>query len=163
MNRKPGLLLVGLLIGIDQASKTWVESALPFQTQIDIMPLLSFFRTWNTGIAFSFLAGLSDHVLVGLTLTIIGFVIWLWARSSAAQFWARLGFAFVTGGAFGNLVDRLRHGHVVDFILFHARDWSFAVFNLADSFITIGAILILLDEFIGARRTNKINGEAPNG
>lgn len=163
MNRKSGLLLAGLLIGIDQASKTWVESALPFQTQIDIMPLLSFFRTWNTGIAFSFLAGLSDYVLVGLTLAIIGFVMWLWARSSPAQFWARLGFAFVTGGAFGNLVDRLRHGHVVDFILFHTRDWSFAVFNLADSFITIGAILIVLDEFIGARRTNKINGEAPNG
>ena len=62
---------------------------------------------------------------------------------------ARLGFALIIGGAIGNLIDRAIHGHVIDYILFHTPVWSFAVFNLADALITVGAILVVADEFLG--------------
>jgi signal peptidase II len=78
-------------------------------------------------------------------------VLFLWSRSPKDQVWAQLGYAFVVGGAVGNLIDRLRFGHVVDFILFHTPNWSFAVFNFADSFITIGAALIVLQELLDMR------------
>lgn len=151
MSRLTGLTLVLLLIALDQLSKFWVESYLPLQQPLDLLPVLALFRTYNTGIAFSLLAGTGDLFLIAISLAICGFIAWLWARSETDRNWARLGYAFVIGGALGNLIDRLRFGHVIDFILFHAGDWSFAVFNLADSFITIGAALILFEEVLNAR------------
>lgn len=152
MNRLSGLALVALLIALDQLSKYWVEANLPLQQPVDLLPVLALFRTYNTGIAFSLLAGTGDLFLIAISLAICGFVLWLWARSDTGQNWARFGYAFVIGGALGNLIDRLRLGHVIDFILFHTGNWSFAVFNLADSFITIGAALIIINEVIDARR-----------
>ncbi len=152
MNRLTGLILVLLLIALDQLSKFWVEANLPLHQPVDLLPVLALFRTYNTGIAFSLLAGTGDLFLIAISLAICGFVAWLWARSEPGQSWARLGYAFVIGGALGNLIDRLRFGHVIDFILFHTGNWSFAVFNLADSFITIGAALILINEVLDARR-----------
>jgi hypothetical protein len=67
----------------------------------------------------------------------------------------RIGFALVLSGAFGNLIDRVWLGYVVDYVLFHLPNWSFAIFNLADAFITVGAILIVLEEFIGWRREKR--------
>jgi signal peptidase II len=157
MTRTRGALLVGGLIALDQISKALVEANLPMQEKIDVLPFLALFRTFNTGIAFSFLSGMDDLALSLLTLAITGLVLFLWSRSSSAQVWAQLGFACVVGGAIGNLIDRLRFGHVVDFILFHTPDWSFAVFNFADSFITIGAALIVFQELLDMRasRSNK--------
>ncbi len=63
-----------------------------------------------------------------------------------------IGFALIVGGAVGNLIDRAVYGHVIDYILFHTPVWSFAVFNLADAFITVGAVAVLLEEFLGWRR-----------
>ncbi len=73
-------------------------------------------------------------------------------RTSDRQVFARIGFALIIGGALGNLIDRAVHGHVIDYILFHTPVWSFAVFNLADAFITVGAGLVLLQEFLDWRR-----------
>ena len=73
---------------------------------------------------------------------------------------ARVGFALVIGGAIGNLIDRVRLGHVIDYILFHTPVWSFAVFNLADAFITVGAMLVVLEEFLEARRARGEAGKA---
>jgi signal peptidase II len=93
-----------------------------------------------------------------LTLCISVFIIWLWSKSEPHQRWARLGYACVLGGAAGNLIDRVVLGHVVDFILVHTQSWSFAVFNFADSFITIGAALIILDEVLDALRHRRKEG-----
>jgi signal peptidase II len=68
---------------------------------------------------------------------------------------ARAGFALIVGGALGNLIDRSVYGHVIDYILFHTPSWSFAVFNLADAFISVGAVLVILDEFVGWRRQTR--------
>ena len=148
------LFLVVLLVAVDQASKFWVEANLALHTPVDILPFLAFFRTYNTGIAFSFLSFMNATWLIVLTLALMAFVAWLWWRTEAGRVFSLAGFALVFGGALGNLIDRLLYGHVVDFIQFHTATWSFAIFNLADSFISVGAGLILLDELLLMRRGN---------
>jgi len=160
MNRSTAAVLVPAFIAIDQYTKFLAETGLPLQQPVPVMPFLSLFRTYNTGIAFSFLSGLDDTALAALTLAISGFIAYLWYRSHPRQTFARIGYAFVMSGAIGNLIDRVRLGHVVDFILVHTQSWSFAVFNLADSFITVGAMLIILDEFLEARRARGEAGKA---
>ena len=155
MRAVPGILVVLSALALDQAIKVWVEASLPLHFPVEVLPFFSLFRTYNTGIAFSFLSDLGDTPLVLLTTAISGFIIWLWTRTSQQQWISRLGFAFVIGGAAGNLVDRIRLGHVVDYVLLHAGQWSFAVFNLADSFITVGAGLVLIDELMQIRRERR--------
>jgi len=159
---RAGIVLVVLLVGLDQAVKALVEGFAPLRQAVEVLPFLSLFRTYNQGIAFSFLSFFSDRMLMALTLAIMVFVVWLWRQAHPSRIWARLGFALVFGGALGNLVDRAVHGHVIDFILFHMAGWSFAVFNLADSFITIGAALIVFDEFLELRRASAEAPQADN-
>ena len=154
MNASRWIIVVALLAGLDQLSKWLVENQLPFQRVVDLLPVLGFYRTYNEGIAFSFLSSLNDTVLIIFTLLVIGFIIWLWRALEPARWISSIGYALVLGGAIGNLIDRVLLGKVVDFILFHTEDWSFAVFNLADSFITVGAVAIILDEIIHARITS---------
>lgn len=152
----PMISLVGGAVAIDQAIKWLVETRLPFHELVPVMPMFALYRTWNEGIAFSLLKGLPDSGLLALTLLVIVFVLYLWWRTPSDRGIAHLGFALIIGGALGNLIDRAVYGHVVDYILFHTATWSFAVFNLADSFISIGATLIVLDEVIATiRERNK--------
>lgn len=144
--KRTGALLAAFLVAADLMVKNWVETSLPFQEQVPVLPFLSWYRTWNEGIAFSFLSFMDDRLLAALTVLIIIFVVWLWRQTPRSRWISRIGFAFVVGGAVGNLVDRVFLGHVVDFILVHYGTWSFAIFNLADSFISIGAALIVIDE-----------------
>jgi signal peptidase II len=147
--------MVAGAVGLDQIIKYLVETMLPFNELVPVLPMLSLYRTWNEGIAFSLLKDLPDSGLLLLTLVVIMFVLYLWRRTPADRTLAHLGFALIIGGALGNLIDRAVYGHVVDYILFHTRTWSFAVFNLADSFISVGAGLIVLDELIAALRDRK--------
>lgn len=151
----PMLTMVTGAVALDQVIKYLVETRLPFHELIPVMPMLGLFRTWNEGIAFSLLKDLPDTGLLMLTAMVIVFVIFLWWRTPSDRSIAHLGFALIIGGALGNLVDRAVYGHVVDYILFYTSTWSFAVFNLADSFISIGAGLIVLDEVIAALRERK--------
>jgi len=68
---------------------------------------------------------------------------------------SRTGFAFVWGGAVGNIIDRASYGHVIDFIMLHTANWSFAIFNIADSFISVGAGLVIIDEILAWMRERK--------
>ena len=131
---------------IDQLSKLLVERFLPFQEVTPIVPSFALFRTWNDGVAFSFLSGFGGLPLVMLALLVISIVIWLWRSSDATRIILNFGYALIIGGAIGNIIDRAIYGHVVDFFLIYYGNWSFAVFNVADSFITVGAILIATDE-----------------
>lgn len=137
---------VAALIGLDQAAKAVVEARLPFEQVVPVMPFLSLFRTWNKGISFSLLAAFGDRLLIAIAIAVTIFVLVLAWRTSPAQRFARVGYAFIVAGALGNLVDRIAYGHVVDFILFHTQSWTFAVFNLADAFISVGATLVVLQE-----------------
>jgi signal peptidase II len=145
-----GLGLAAVLI--DQALKYLVEANMALYERIDLMPFLALFRTHNTGISFSWLSGAPIWQLVAVVLAVSAFIGWLAWRSEPRQVFARAGFALILAGAVGNLIDRLAWGHVVDYVLFHTPNWSFAVFNFADACITIGAGLVILQEVVDWRR-----------
>ncbi|KQZ14598.1 lipoprotein signal peptidase [Mesorhizobium sp. Root554] len=151
----PYLLLVAVAIALDQWIKHLVETTLAFQEKVDLVPFLALFRTYNTGIAFSMLSSFGDTGLIVVSLVVAAFVLYLATRTTPGQVIARVGFALIVGGALGNLIDRAVYGHVIDYILFHTPVWSFAVFNLADVFISVGAALVVLEEFIAWRREPK--------
>lgn len=148
----PYLLVAVAAVAIDQWVKRIVENYMALHEQIDLLPFLALYHTRNTGIAFSLLAGFGDVGLILVALAVIAVVLALAWRTSGGQVLARAGFALVVGGAIGNLIDRIAYGYVIDYILFHTPVWSFAIFNLADAFITIGAGLVLLQEFVDWRR-----------
>lgn len=151
-------LIVGLIItvGLDQLIKYWVVNTLAVGEEIDLLPFLSLYHARNPGIAFSMLSSVSDWGLIALTFCIICFVIWLWKNAGSEKSLSRFGFLLVIGGAIGNLIDRIRFHYVIDYISFHINGvFSFAIFNLADSFITVGAVLIVLDELLHWKREKR--------
>jgi signal peptidase II len=148
----PILAFVILAVLADQLIKIAVEAYLPLQELVPVMPFLGLYRTYNLGVAFSMLDHMDGSFIVAMRLVIVAFVLWLWRRTPKDRPFAHTGFALIIAGALGNLLDRFFYGHVVDYVLFYTQTWSFAVFNLADSFITIGAGCVILDEILHARR-----------
>lgn len=140
------VFFISLCAGADQLSKYWLAAHLSEGAEYRLLPFLSLFHTRNTGIAFSMLSSFSDVGLILLTVAIIGFVLWLEWQLPRGHRLARFGYWLIIGGAVGNLIDRIRLHYVVDFILFHLGSWSFAVFNLADAFITCGAVCVFISE-----------------
>jgi signal peptidase II len=140
------IVFVAALVAADQAAKALVEKHLPLGQAMDLLPILALYRTHNTGIAFSMLSFAGGGALVALTLVIMTLVLALFLRTPAERVLTRAGLATVLAGAIGNLIDRLRFGHVVDFVLVHWQSWSFAIFNLADAAITVGALMVAVDE-----------------
>jgi len=146
-----GLFILFLIIA-DQAVKSAIMRLMSLGEYIEIFPFFALYHVQNSGIAFSMLASFSDWGLIGLTIMVIFFIFLLWWKIRADAFLSQCGYLLVLGGAFGNLIDRLRFHYVTDYILIFYKDWSFAVFNLADSFITIGAVLIIVRELLGNRK-----------
>jgi signal peptidase II len=153
--------VVAVAVISDQIIKFLIETSMDYQQQIDLLPFLALFRVHNNGIAFSMLSGLHDLALIGLTIVVIGFVSYLWWSTASARWISRGGFALIIGGAIGNLIDRSLHGYVIDYILFHLPSWSFAVFNLADAYISIGAALVVIEEFFVWLRDRRAGGGQP--
>lgn len=151
--------LVVLAVILDQWIKYLVETRLDMRAIVEVLPMFALYRTHNTGIAFSLLSGFGSIGLIALTIAVIAIILWIASRSTPDQRLSRLGFALIVGGALGNLIDRVLLGYVVDYVLIHAGTWSFAVFNLADAFITVGAGLVIFDEFASWRRER---GEGEN-
>jgi signal peptidase II len=139
-----GLVIVIAVVVIDQVSKAIAESGLEIGETINVLPILTLYRVYNTGIAFSFLAGLGPSVLIGVTIAVSAIVVVFWARARDGGPIAAAGFALILGGALGNLIDRLRFGYVVDFLLLHVGDRTLFVFNLADAALTLGPALLLV-------------------
>lgn len=135
-------------VALDQWIKMWVETNLAMHEQVDVLPFFALYRTYNRGVAFSMFSSAGDIPLVVLSLAVVAFVLFLASRSKPGQVFARVGFALIVGGAIGNLIDRSLLGHVIDYFLFHTPVWSFAVFNLADVFISVGAAMVILEEFL---------------
>jgi len=148
-----GIVIVAAVI-LDQVIKLAVEAYLPMHEAVPVIPFLALFRTYNLGVAFSLLSGMEREFIIGMRIVIVGVVLWLWRRTPVSRTFAHAGFTLIIAGAVGNLIDGLVYGHVIDYILFHTETWSFAVFNLADSFITIGAGLVILDELIGSKSSD---------
>jgi signal peptidase II len=148
------LWLTALVIGLDQVSKSAIEHSLGLYQSIIVLPVLDITRAHNTGAAFSFLAGETGWQRWLFTVLAIGvsvaLVLWLKRINLQARVLAAA-VALILGGALGNVIDRLRLGHVIDFIHVHWGEHYFPAFNVADSAITIGAALLLLDAWLEAR------------
>lgn len=147
--RRFAMSMLAILVALDQLFKWLVETRLPFQEQVVVLPVFSLFRTHNEGIAFSMLTGMNENWLLAMILAVIAFVTYLWARSSPSRWISQIGFILVVAGALGNLIDRAVLGFVVDYLLFHVGNWYFAVFNFADALISVGAAAIVIDELFG--------------
>ncbi|MGB6009220.1 signal peptidase II [Castellaniella sp.] len=151
------LLAALLLVLLDQATKAWVSHSLVYAERIPVLPVFDLTLLFNTGAAFSFLAdggGSQRWLFTGIAL-IAAILILRWLYTHAGQRLLCIALSCILGGALGNALDRLMHGHVVDFLLFYWRDWYFPAFNLADIAITCGAGLLILDEILRNRRAHR--------
>lgn len=146
---------------LDQLIKYLVETRMEMHQQIDILPFLALFRTHNTGISFSMFSG-GGWGLVVLSVVVTAFIGWLAWKSEPRQVIAHVGFALIIAGALGNLIDRVLLGYVVDYVLFHTPGWSFAVFNLADACISVGAAFVILQEVLDWRRDRSQERHGPD-
>lgn len=149
-----GIAVVAATMLVDQASKQWAEAVLPEGEPVDLLPILSLYRVHNPGIAFSFLADLGGLPLIAITILITALVLFFWRTAQDGGRWATVGYALIIGGALGNLIDRIIHGTVIDFLLLHVGNWTLFVFNLADAALTLGpAILLIL--YLWPRRADE--------
>lgn len=150
----PWVAVAALVIVVDQLTKILIQRAFTFG---DVKPITGFFNlvlTYNKGAAFSFLASASGWQAQFLTVVGIAaslFIVYLLARHGHQKLFS-LALALILGGALGNVIDRLAYGHVVDFLDFHFRGWHWPAFNVADSAIVGGAMLLVLDELLRVRR-----------
>ena len=149
------LWLSGLVIGLDQLSKWLAEQFLLLGQPLPVLPSFNLTLLYNTGAAFSFLAqagGWQRWFFLLLSLTIsVALVLWI-GRLQRGQTLLAIALSLILGGAVGNLIDRIVHGHVIDFIQLYYQHWYWPAFNLADSAITVGAILLVLDNLYGTGR-----------
>lgn len=156
------LLLSAVVIMLDQLTKQWVLTSLPEYQPIPVIDgFWNWYRTYNTGAAFSFLSDAGGWqkwfftVLAFAICTLLTF--WL-ARTRRGDWRTALPFALVIGGAIGNVADRLIYGHVIDFIQWHWRGHFWPAFNIADSAIVGGAIGIALFGLLGGKGGNEERG-----
>jgi len=135
------------VVVLDQLSKLIIVHLLVRGDSIVVLPFLNLTLVYNTGAAFSFLGNLGGaqvYFLTAISLIVI-IVMTLWMRSIPRNsYLLAVGFACIVGGAIGNVIDRIALSHVIDFIDFHLGSWHFATFNIADSAITIGAVLLVV-------------------
>ena len=151
----PWLAIAAIVIVLDQFTKTLILGDFSLGESRAVTSFFNIVRVHNTGAAFSFLAGAAGWqrwFFVGLGAVAAVFIVWMLKKHGGQRLfsWA---LALILGGAVGNVIDRLWHGHVIDFIQVHHSGWYFPAFNVADSAITVGAALLILDELRRVRRS----------
>ena len=150
------LWIAVLVIVVDQLSKLWIVRNMELYETITLLPVLDIFHTFNRGAAWSFLAnagGWQRWAFSALAVAVsIALLYWLRRLALATHGLLVAGLSLILGGALGNVIDRLRLGHVIDFVHVHWGTASFPAFNVADSAISIGAALVVLDALRDARR-----------
>lgn len=142
---------------LDQATKALVQAQLAPGEFVRLTGYFNLVLVFNTGAAFSFLANASGwqrEFFVAVTTVAAVVIVVLLRRHTGARLFCA-GLTLILGGALGNLYDRLTLGKVVDFLDFHAFGWHWPAFNVADSAITVGAALLIIDALFAARRTGK--------
>lgn len=149
------LWLAALVFVLDIATKQIAEAFLNYGEPVYLLPVLDFTLLYNKGAAFSFLANEGGwqrwfFTVISLAVSIV-LIAWL-KKLPRTQLWLPIALALILGGALGNLFDRVLFGHVIDFISVHWEKSYFPAFNLADSAITVGAIMMAIDIFLEGKR-----------
>ena len=147
------LALAGVLVVLDQISKLAVLQWLAPGRVVEVTPFFNFVLVYNPGAAFSFLAqapGWQRGLFIAIALVASAWIVFLLRRHWRETLFS-FALALILGGAVGNLIDRVVYGAVVDFLDFHAAGWHWPAFNVADSAITVGAVLLVWDGFSGRR------------
>lgn len=143
--------VLGLAVAVaDRATKYWIEAVFAPGERMAVLPFFDLVLAYNKGAAFSMFAtasGWQRPMFVAIAAIAVGVVSWMIVREPHKRLLCT-GLALILGGALGNVWDRVAYGHVVDFLLFHAGGWHFPAFNVADSGITVGAGLVILDSFL---------------
>ena len=150
----PWLAWAIVILIADQVTKTLILNNYRLGDSTFITSFFNIVRAHNTGAAFSFLAdagGWQRWLFTGIGVAATIFIVWQ-LRAHPGQKLFSFALSSILGGAVGNVVDRLMHGYVVDFLQFHYAGWYFPSFNLADSAITVGAACLILDELLRERR-----------
>ncbi len=149
------LWIAAAVVALDQATKFAVEQLFSYGERLAVVPgLFDLTLVYNRGAAFSFLAqadGWQRWFFIGVGAAAAVFIVWLLARQGSQRLFA-FSLALILGGAVGNVVDRIARGHVVDFVLLHWQRFHWPAFNVADSAITVGAVLLVVDELRRVRR-----------
>jgi signal peptidase II len=151
----PSLGLAFVIILADQFTKGLILGHFQYGDSRTVTPFFDIVRAHNPGAAFSFLAdaaGWQRWFFVALGLGATGFIVWMLRRHRGQRLFSAA-LALILGGALGNVIDRLLHGYVVDFLQVHYKSvYYFPAFNVADSAITVGAALLIVDEWRRSRR-----------
>ena len=146
----PWFAIAAGIVALDQATKFLILGMLVPGQRIELAPFFNLVLAFNRGAAFSFLSdapGWQTWLFAGFAVIAAVVVSYLILRNATRTLFCA-GLALILGGAVGNLIDRLRFGHVVDFLDFHALGWHWPAFNVADSGITVGAIVLILESFV---------------
>ncbi len=156
------LWLTFLVLVIDQGSKQWVANSMELFDSIALLPIFSITYVHNPGAAFSFLADQGGwqrwfFTLIALAASIV-FAVWL-AKTPKKQRILSIALALMLSGAVGNLIDRVLFGYVIDFIDFHWAGYTFPAFNIADSSIFIGAVLMVFDSMKKPEKDAELRAE----
>jgi len=147
------LWLSVVVLVIDQVTKWLAVKHLLGKPPYKILPVFDLHIVLNTGAAFGMLndaSGWQTNFFIGVAVVVGSALVYALSRLNRLEVQAAAAFALIIGGAFGNVIDRLRQGYVIDFIHWFYNDWHWPTFNIADSAITVGAIILVLDT-IGLR------------
>ena len=151
------MALAAVVVVLDQLTKWAIIKWVPRYSRIPIDSFLNITHQENAGAAWSFLAdasGWQRWFLSALAVAVSSYItVWLWKLSESRQIVLSMGLALVLGGALGNVIDRLRLGHVIDFIQVLFGNWAFPSFNIADSAISVGAALLIIDTLFLSKGT----------
>lgn len=151
------LALSALVLIADQLTKAWIVARFTLGERVSVLPgYFDFTLVYNPGAAFSFLAwadGWQRWFFIAIGIGASAFILWLIFAHASQRLFA-FALAMILGGAIGNVLDRIFRGQVVDFLLAHWQDrWYFPAFNVADAAITLGAVLLILDELLRVRKS----------
>ncbi len=149
-----GLIVAVVVVVLDQGSKWWILEQVmqPVPHVVEVTSFFNLVLVWNFGVSFGTFAGggaLMPYILSAIA-AVIAVCLIFWLRQAERRLIA-LALGFIIGGAVGNVVDRLMHGAVVDFLDFHLAGWHFWAFNVADSGISVGVVLLLIDGLFAGR------------
>lgn len=149
------LWLSAVVLVLDQATKRLVDTSMQLYQTIELIPSFQLTYMRNQGAAFSFLSGAGGWqrwFFIGLALLASVFICFWLKRLARTQRWEAVAWALVLGGALGNLIDRILYGYVIDFLDVYYGDWHWPAFNIADSAITVGVVMLLFDSFRPSHR-----------